>query len=116
MQQNDSKSNEIVTRISRGILLAALSATLLTPMVAFTGKTKAPAHPAKVAASAPATRIANRSLAGLSTGVSDSQTALEIRGQSRNLSMLLILKNRHENIDFVKPRDSYKEEIAKTGF
>ncbi len=49
-------------------------------------------------------------------GISDSQKNLEIRGQSRNLSMLLILKNRHENIDFVKPRDSYREEIQKTGF
>lgn len=50
------------------------------------------------------------------SGVSDSQKSLEIRGQSRNLSMLLVLKNRHENIDFVKPRETYREEIQKTGF
>ena len=49
-------------------------------------------------------------------GVSDSQKSLEIRGQSRNLSMLLVLKNRHENIDFVKPRETYREEIQKTDF
>lgn len=49
-------------------------------------------------------------------GISDSQRELEIRGQSRNLSMLLVLKNRNENIDFVKPRDSYREEIQQTGY
>jgi len=49
-------------------------------------------------------------------GLSDSDKSLEIRGQSRNLSMLLVLKNRHENIDFVKPRDSYHDEIQKTDF
>lgn len=49
-------------------------------------------------------------------GISDSQRELEIRGQSRNLSMMLVLKNRNENIDFVKPRDSYREEIQQTGF
>jgi len=54
--------------------------------------------------------------ASLSTGISDSQKSLEIRGQSRNLSMLLVLKNRHENIDFVKPRESYREEIPQTEF
>jgi len=57
-----------------------------------------------------------RAPASLSTGISDSQKSLEIRGQSRNLSMLLVLKNRHENIDFVKPRESYREEIQQTGF
>lgn len=50
------------------------------------------------------------------TGLSDSQRELEIRGQSRNLSMMLVLKNRHENIDFVKPRDTYRDEIQQTSF
>lgn len=53
-----------------------------------------------------------RSLAGLS----DSEKALEIRGQARNLSMMLVLKNRKENIDFVHPRESYKSEVQATGF
>lgn len=60
--------------------------------------------------------LPQRSPASLSAGISDSQKSLEIRGQSRNLSMLLVLKNRHENIDFVKPRESYREEITQTEF
>ncbi|MGZ3744504.1 MAG: hypothetical protein ACXWRE_01465 [Pseudobdellovibrionaceae bacterium] len=59
---------------------------------------------------------AQRGPASLSAGISDSQKSLEIRGQSRNLSMLLVLKNRHENIDFVKPRETYREEIPQTEF
>jgi len=57
-----------------------------------------------------------RGPSSLSAGISDSQKSLEIRGQSRNLSMLLVLKNRHENIDFVKPRESYREEVPQTAF
>jgi hypothetical protein len=74
------------------------------------------------AASSSARPQAQRPVAGgrmpasLSAGVSDSQKSLEIRGQSRNLSMLLVLKNRHENIDFVKPRETYRDEISKTDF
>jgi hypothetical protein len=40
--------------------------------------------------------------------------ALEVRGQSRNLSMMLVLKNRKENIDFVHPREHYQNEIRAT--
>ena len=58
------------------------------------------------------TSIASRS----PSQTSDSQKALEIKGQSRNLSMMLVLKNRADNIDFVKPRETYREEIKNTGF
>ena len=50
------------------------------------------------------------------TGVTDSQKALEVKGQARNLSMMLVLKNRADNIDFVKPRQNYQNEIKSTGF
>ena len=49
-------------------------------------------------------------------GVSDSNKALEVKGQTRNLSMMLTLKNRGDNIDFVKPRQNYQSEIKNTGF
>ena len=52
---------------------------------------------------------------GLSS-VSDSNNALEVRGQSRNLSMMLVLKNRRNNIDFVKPRETYSKEIKDTSY
>lgn len=53
---------------------------------------------------------------GLKMGMSDSQKSFEIRGQSRNISMLLVLKNRNDSIDFVKPREHYQSEISKTSF
>ena len=78
---------------------------------------KRAAVPSKINKQASSPRVlSQRSPASLSAGISDSQKSLEIRGQSRNLSMLLVLKNRHENIDFVKPRESYREEITQTEF
>lgn len=44
------------------------------------------------------------------------QRALEIRGQSRTLSMMLVLKNGKENINFVKVRRHYREEILGTEY
>ncbi len=49
-------------------------------------------------------------------GLSDSNTALEVRGQSRNLSMMLVLKNRKSDIDFVKPRETYSTEVQNTAY
>lgn len=95
-----------------------------TSKVTKVAKTNAPKAVAKKAALPPkATKQAavqrapaQRGPASLSAGISDSQKSLEIRGQSRNLSMLLVLKNRHENIDFVKPRETYRDEITQTEF
>lgn len=42
---------------------------------------------------------------------SDPNAPIEVRGQSRNLNMLLILQNPNEEINFVKPRTDYKKEI-----
>ena len=41
---------------------------------------------------------------------SDPNAPIEVRGQSRNLNMLLILQNQNEAIDFIKMRKDYKKE------
>lgn len=46
----------------------------------------------------------------------DVNRSLEVRGQTRNLSMMLILKNAKDNIDFVKVRENYQTEISSTEF
>ena len=46
----------------------------------------------------------------------DSGAALEVRGQSRNLSMMLVLKNKKRDIDFVKPRENYSREMQNTSY
>lgn len=40
----------------------------------------------------------------------------EVRGQSRNLSMMLVLRNDRDTINFVKTRDGYDREIQSTQF
>ncbi len=46
----------------------------------------------------------------------DPNHAVEIRGQSRTLSMMLVLKNGKENINFIKIRKDYNPEIAGTQY
>ena len=53
--------------------------------------------------------------AGLSAGVPDDKP-IEVRGQSRNLNMLLKLQNEREAIDFIKLRKNYKKEIKTQSF
>lgn len=74
-------------------------------------KTKIPMK-TKVVQTSPPSKLVAR----IPSGVSDSQKALEVKGQARNLSMMLVLKNRSDNIDFVKPRQNYNDEIKNTGF
>ena len=45
------------------------------------------------------------------TGDSDTQKPLEVNGQSRNLNMMLVLRNDKDKIKFVKIRESYRNEI-----
>jgi hypothetical protein len=49
-------------------------------------------------------------------GKNDPNHAVEIRGQSRTLSMMLVLKNGKENINFIKIRKDYSPEIAGTQY
>lgn len=46
----------------------------------------------------------------------DPNAAVEIRGQSRTLSMMLVLKNGKDEINFIKVRKDYKPEISRTQY
>jgi len=65
------------------------------------------------------------SMANLSAGksqmmrrapASDPNAPIEVRGQSRNLNMLLILQNQNEAIDFIKMRKDYKNETQRMSY
>lgn len=47
---------------------------------------------------------------------SDPNTPIEVRGQSRNLNMMLILQNQNEVIDFIKLRKDYQTETKKMNY
>ena len=46
----------------------------------------------------------------------DPNAALEIRGQSRTLSMMLVLKGGKDSINFIKVRKDYHDEIVATPY
>ena len=122
MQNHSLSRTKTVAGFYR-LISATLAISLLTANVSMAAQTvRKLKHPQATKAIAKVASVSKRSMAPTarrapaSAGIADSQRALEIRGQSRNLSMLLVLKNRNESIDFVKPRDSYHEEIQRTGF
>ncbi len=41
---------------------------------------------------------------------------LEVKGQTRNLSMILTLKNKKDKINFIKLREKYELEIKATPY
>jgi len=47
---------------------------------------------------------------------SDPNAAIEVRGQSRNLNMMLILQNENELIDFIKLRKEYQSESKRMNY
>ncbi|MBF0442125.1 MAG: hypothetical protein HQK54_09485 [Oligoflexales bacterium] len=49
-------------------------------------------------------------------GTYQSKKPIEVKGQSRNLNMMLILKNAGDKIDFVKARENYHVEIVNTHY
>ena len=44
------------------------------------------------------------------------QQPLQVKGQARQLSMMLVLKNEKDSINFVNLRTEYQKEIINTGF
>ena len=44
------------------------------------------------------------------------KNTLKVRGQSRNLNMMLVLKNKKDKTNFVKLRTDYKQEIMDSVF
>jgi hypothetical protein len=72
--------------------------------------------------SAAATQAKTRSLAPAAppsakrAPASDPDAPIEVKGQSRNLNMMLILQNKEEMIDFIKLRKDYQEETNKLNY
>ncbi len=60
----------------------------------------------------PASLSSSSSLAA----AADPNRAVEVRGQARTLSMMLVLKNGKENINFIQVRKDYNPEIQATEF
>ena len=50
------------------------------------------------------------------TGSRTIEKPLKVTGQTRTLSMLLVLKNKKEKNDFVQVRQNYRSEILNTRF
>jgi hypothetical protein len=46
----------------------------------------------------------------------DPNSAVEVRGQARTLSMMLVLKNGKDSINFIKVRKDYHPEIQSTDY
>ncbi len=44
----------------------------------------------------------------------EATEAIEVKGQSRNFNMKLILRTKKDKISFVKTRKNYREEILST--
>ena len=49
-----------------------------------------------------------------SSASKEVEKPLEINGQSRNLSMMMVLKGDQDSVDFVDIRKNYQQEIPKT--
>ncbi len=58
----------------------------------------------------------SRAPAGLLTGSQEVDKPLKVQGQSRNLSMMLMLKKEKDKIKFGEIRENYNYEISKTNF
>lgn len=58
----------------------------------------------------------SRAPAGLLAGSQEVDKPLKVQGQSRNLSMMLMLKKEKDKIKFGEVRENYNEEISKTSF
>lgn len=50
---------------------------------------------------------------GASDEPAGSQKPLQVNGQSRNINMMLVLRNDKDKIKFVHPRENYRDEIAQ---
>jgi hypothetical protein len=57
------------------------------------------------------TKKANRSIS--STNI---EKPLQVRGQTRNLNMMLVVNNEKDRINFVQMRTEYKKEVSDTEY
>jgi 3-oxoacyl-ACP reductase-like protein len=77
-------------------------------------KQKRAARPPAAAPAAAAAPVAQAAPAGALSG--GGQEALEVRGQTRALSMMLVLRSKKDKVDFVKLRTNYRPEILGTEY
>ncbi len=72
----------------------------------------------KVRMPAAAAFIPNADRGGMASigGVAESDKAIQVTGQSRNLSMLLTLRNEKDRIKFVEVRRDFRPEIGQTQY
>jgi hypothetical protein len=57
-----------------------------------------------------------RSVAQLRSGNTTVSKPLKVTGQTRTLSMMLVLKNKKEKSNFISPREHYRGEILTTRY
>lgn len=111
-------------------ILIAVTCALLCVENAFAQTKKAPPVKAKVATKAQAkpaqgqvaTVVPSNKSSFLSAptirkpATLDPNSAVEVRGQARTLSMMLVLKNGKDSINFIKVRKDYRPEIQATDY
>ena len=99
----------------KGLHVKKSAFTMLTAFVALSGLPLAvPAHAAIAQPEgAPSVALRGDAAASAAAAPSGAQKPLEVKGQSRNLNMLLTLRNDKDKIKFVKVRDNYREEILE---
>jgi hypothetical protein len=73
-------------------------------------------QPRKVAAHMTPTRAPAAAFLSNSSGVKEVDKPLQVTGQSRNLSMMLTLKNEKDKVKFVEVRRSYRDQVPFTRF
>jgi hypothetical protein len=54
--------------------------------------------------------------AKLSSGKTTIEKPLKVTGQTRTLSMMLVLKNKKDKSTFISPREHYRSEILNTRY
>jgi len=51
-----------------------------------------------------------------SMGGGDLQKPLEVKGQTRNISMMLVNQNNKNKVKFVSGRNNFREEVLQTNY
>lgn len=50
------------------------------------------------------------------SGVTEAEKPLEVSGQSRSFSLMMVSREEREALQFASPRSSYEEEISETPY
>ena len=71
---------------------------------------------ATVASATPARYMPNNYNNRAPSSLPGAGQSFQIRGQTRNLNMMLVLKNGKDEINFIKPRRNYRAKVLATQF